>query len=57
MKNSIDTFAKKTLFSQLKKIKHGKLNIVEGRTKYTFGHSKDIIANIHVKNPLSETRI
>ena len=52
MKNSIDTFAKKTLFSQLKKIKHGKLNIVEGRKKYTFGHSKDIIANIHVKNPL-----
>ena len=36
MKNSIDTFSKKTLFSQLKKIKHGKLNIVEGRKKYKY---------------------
>ena len=52
MNNFIDTFAKKALFSQLKKIKHGNLNIVEGNEKYTFGHSKNIVANINVKNPL-----
>ena len=52
MKNYIDIFAKKTLLSQLKKIKHGKLNIVEGSEKYTFGQNKDIVAKINVKNPL-----
>lgn len=52
MNNLINTFAKKSLFSQLKKIKHGKLIISEGKKNYSFGSSAKLIGKIKVNNPI-----